>query len=456
MKRKFKIIFVIVAVMAMLFAFAISSSAELPNLGRTDDLYESSLGRNSNDYYIYNLVDDGRALFYFTTCDSSIYDSYGHYSLTIDEFNTLLTTGAGTEDLPTAFWNGSLVNYSQVLYYFEAGNTYESLGAIHTYGLFDGPYAIYNSLQNNKYTQSDLDNAVIEGKEAGVEEYKNSTEYKLELLEEVKKVTGGESYGVKVFGNFDFSIRPNKDFYEVVLPFGENGEKLLYIGANLDESNPALFISPSNLREFMSFKNLTSVDEFFTFVSEEYYNDLYLSSLNPNIDKEWFGNIGYIFNHCILSDGESEGYYYISAFADFFLEAFNYSEFTSDSLDAKYNEGVEAGKAEGKTEGYTEGFAEGMESFKESEAYANALQVQYATGKTDGVTEFKKSVAFKNTLKGEYDNGYDAGVADTEGQAVKNEFTKVLSIFIGVMGFGIILMAVLGVASKFKKKAKRR
>lgn len=130
--------------------------------------------------------------------------------------------------------------------------------------------------------------------------------------------------------------------------------------------------------------------------------------------------------------------------------------FTQSDLDAKYNEGVEAGKAEGKTEGYTEGFAEGIESFKESEAYANALQVQYATGKTDGVTEFKKSVAFKNTLKGEYDNGYDAGVADTEGQVVKNEFTKVLSIFIGVMGFGIILMSVLGVTSKFKKKVKHR
>lgn len=439
MKRKFKIIFAIVAVMAMLFAFAISSSAW------TNSSPGQSGSVDEDYWYIYDI---DKVAFYgyaFTSSDlSGIEISLDYFGIlddgVIERMNEAIASGSS---IPVNLYHSSgWLNPEEKDSIFSRYTREEVKLA------FEQEYAKFSALLEKEFTQSDLDNAV--------EEYKNSTEYKLEVLEEVKKITGGESDGVKVFGNSDFSTMPVKNIYQVVLPFGENGEKLLYIGANLIESNPALLISPSNLREFMSFKNLTSLDEFFTFVSEEYYNDLYLSSLNPNIDKEWFGNIHYMFNYFILSDGESEGNYYISAFEDLFLEALNYSEFTSDSLDAKYNEGVEAGKAEGKTEGYTEGFAEGMESFKESEAYANALQVQYATGKTDGVTEFKKSVAFKNTLKGEYDNGYDAGVADTEGQVVKNEFTKVLSIFIGVMGFGIILMSVLGIASKFKKKAKRR
>ena len=409
MKRKFKIIFAIVAVMAMLFAFAIVSSAE-------GLVFEDGFdGSSELQYYVVDIPWDSSSIIAII----SDYDEIVAIDpLIFQEF----CSGEGIK------------NYDDFYAYFEAevqqyGDSEPDIFYSSMLGLSSDEFNYYYNY--NVIDESDLNEKYQEGKESGVEEYKNSTEYKLELLEEVKKVTGGESEGVEIF--YDFSSEDDWYFSsfdsvnEINIPYGDN--KNLYF-ASFCAQKCGFVVDSSALRDFCSFVEL------------EYFYAENLDDLKyPEIANTYIGPFEN-FKQCDIDD--------------LFLEALNYSEFTSDSLDAKYNEGVEAGRAEGKTEGYTEGFAEGMESFKESEAYANALQVQYATGKTDGVTEFKKSVAFKNTLKGEYDNGYDAGVADTEGQAVKNEFTKVLSIFIGVMGFGIILMSVFGVASKFKKKSKRR
>ena len=106
---------------------------------------------------------------------------------------------------------------------------------------------------------------------------------------------------------------------------------------------------------------------------------------------------------------------------------------------------------------YLTGYTEGMESFKSSDAYTNALDLQYSNGKTAGVTEYKSSTEYANALKAEYDEGYDNGVTDTRGENTKNDTTKLISILIGVLGFGILCMGVFSAVSTFKKKrAKRR
>ncbi|MBQ2809673.1 MAG: hypothetical protein IJF11_02140 [Clostridia bacterium] len=139
-------------------------------------------------------------------------------------------------------------------------------------------------------------------------------------------------------------------------------------------------------------------------------------------------------------------------------------------METKYNEGYAQGETDGVTEykeseeytsalnnKYSTGYAEGIESFKASTAYTDALDLQYSNGKVAGVTEFKNSIAFANALKAEYEEGYDAGVLDTQGVNTKNETTKLISILIGVAGFGILFMAVLSAVGAFKKRrAKRR
>lgn len=146
------------------------------------------------------------------------------------------------------------------------------------------------------------------------------------------------------------------------------------------------------------------------------------------------------------------------------------NQITEEDLETKYNEGYAQGETDGVTEykeseeytsalnnKYSTGYAEGIESFKASTAYTDALDLQYSNGKVAGVTEFKNSIAFANALKAEYEEGYDAGVLDTQGVNTKNETTKLISILIGVAGFGILFMAVLSAVGAFKKRrAKRR
>ena len=185
-------------------------------------------------------------------------------------------------------------------------------------------------------------------------------------------------------------------------------------------------------------------------------------------------NSGYDFGYSKgKADGVSEykeSEEYSNAINEAVSEALeNAGSITEEDLQIKYEEGYAQGEIDGVTEykqseeytiainnSYSNGYTTGVSDYKKSDGYATALSTQYSIGKTAGVSEYKASVEFMKTLKAEYNEGYDNGVADTQGQAVKNEVTKLLSIFIGVLGFGIILMAVLGVASKFKKKAKRR
>ncbi len=144
---------------------------------------------------------------------------------------------------------------------------------------------------------------------------------------------------------------------------------------------------------------------------------------------------------------------------------FNSSMLTDEDLQDKYDEGKVDGVEEFKSSEeytnilnnkYSTGYTEGIESFKASTAYTDALDLEYSNGKVAGVNDFKASVEFKNTLKAQYNEGYDNGVSDTQGVNAKNETTKLISILIGVLGFGILFMAVLSGVGAFKKKRVNR
>lgn len=237
---------------------------------------------------------------------------------------------------------------------------------------------------------------------------------------------------------------------EGLIPFGEG--KSLYILSLMGEKR-GLIVDSSLLQEFCSLNNLSSVSDFTSYLYIYY-------ATTPEGEYQYPG----------LSDFERES---ISNFAngfycseDLFQEALSYKRITSDTVIEKYNQGKVEGVEEFKSSEeytnvlnnrYSTGYAEGIEAFKVSKAYTDALDLQYSNGKVAGVTEFKNSVLFANTLKAEYEEGYDAGVLDTQGVNTKNETTKLISILIGVIGFGILFTAVLSAVGAFKKKrAKRR
>ena len=241
--------------------------------------------------------------------------------------------------------------------------------------------------------------------------------------------------------------------FESYISYGDSDKTLDIYVIEGSWGSYACIIDMADFRDFCSLYNISDASSCREFLINNYLRDE-LGNLLPSdsttdfIDFH-FNNLGTGFDDPVIEK---------------IFNYMNYDEITQEDLQDKYDEGKVEGVEEFKSSEeytnvlnnrYSTGYAEGIEAFKVSKAYTDALEVQYSTGKTDGVTEFKKSVAFANSLKAEYDEGYNAGVTDTEGQVVKNEFTKVISVFIGVMAFGIILMSVLGVTSKLKKKKHR-
>ena len=212
MKRKFKIIFAIVAVMAMLFAFAISSSASTyDSLG---SLESGHLSSSVNDgYYFYRIV-AGNGFYnvaYFASYESSFYDAFGHYDLSIEEVNAFLDEE--NEFYNEGFWYADFVIDYPV--FFELMDNDHDLGLFGEVEEVKSAYKVYSALKLG-YTQSELDSALAdatkdmytqeqleasvsqalatvpseedleakynEGKLDGVTEYKESEEYASVLL----------------------------------------------------------------------------------------------------------------------------------------------------------------------------------------------------------------------------------------------------------------------------------
>lgn len=155
MKRKFKIIFAIVFVMAMLFAFAISSSAE-------GLVFEDGFDNSSDiQYYVVDIPWDSSSIIAIV----STYDEIVAIDpLIFQEF----CSGQGIK------------NYDDFYAYFEAevqlyGDSIPDIFYSSMLGLSSDEFSYYYNY--SVINESDLNEKYQEGKEAGVEEYKISTEY---------------------------------------------------------------------------------------------------------------------------------------------------------------------------------------------------------------------------------------------------------------------------------------
>ena len=392
MKRKFKILILTISVIAMLFAFAIVSSAAVP------ETFDDSLDKNTSwfgesDYTEYSnwLIalrdNDGRQLAYFmlySDVGSAIYREYGNSQVSIEEFSHLYQSN-------DFYFIDMVVNYVNFFNYLN-NNSYDSLGEFGELREFQYARDVYLSLKNS-YTQSDLDNAVAE--------YKNSTEYKLDVLEEVKKITGGESEGLEVFYDDYTQILGAPSVVEGFIPFGEN--KSLYLGVAHGE-RLAFIVDSSMLREFCSLNNISNRSEFVMYVRNTYLSRTPEGEYGyPGLTDNQYYEIENVVENSDLSNSD---------FDNLFSTALNYFEITSDIVDSRYNEGKLEGVEEFKnSEEYVNSldFAKtsGVEEFKSSEEYSNILNF----AKTSGIEEFKNSTEYNEALLSKYNEGHSVGTS---------------------------------------------
>ncbi|MBQ8738159.1 MAG: hypothetical protein IJZ04_01545 [Clostridia bacterium] len=431
MKRKFKILILTISVIAMLFAFAVTSSA-WSNSNPGDS------GSVDEDYwYIYDVHTTKYYGYAFTSHDLS------GIEISLDYFG-ILNDGV-IEDLNEEIASGSEVGIN--LYHssdsldpdrFSKNNRFirEEVKLA-----FEQAYAEFEALLEKEYTQTDLDNAVSEA---------TKDMYTQEQLSEAVAKALKE-------GN----LNPNN--YLVYIP---SDATVADVAEGTEESFVAQELVEGSFSYFVVFLNgghmekivVANALEFQEFCKKYEITDL--SSLMTKVAEL----------QEIVTYDNYEAYEWLNSLSvwseslfDFF---YNYDPLTQEEYEAELNAEKLAGAEEYKSSEeyinalnnkYSTGYTEGVEAFKASDAYADALDLQFTNGKTAGVNDFKASVEFKNTLKAQYNEGYDNGVTDTQGENTKNETTKLISILIGVAGFGILFMAVLSAVGVFKKKrAKRR
>ncbi len=445
MKRKFKLLFIAISICAMLFAFAISSSAsnyiDLSEYDFSDGVYSTvflNTYKGSGSDFISSSPEEF-GLCYF---GNSIGYSYGFINI---EFWDSLIISQNVQNV-SDFSNlaSFLINNGYICDLGSDGIGYEVASNAEFYY---NVYLSYKQQQSLKYTQEDIDSAVTE---ATKDMYTQSQldEAVAKALEDAGVVLGN---GMVMSPSFPENLG---DGLPTFAQYGsvdeiENSFNYLRFNLYLEEGGTSDYIyivDINGFKNFCSSNNITTASEFHA----------YMNTLMNSFEAY---SAPYNYCNCIssigfLNEGEIFNYFY------------NYENPpTEDDLQAKYDEGKVAGATEYKSSEeyatalnnkYSAGYTEGIESFKSSNAYTDALDLQYSNGKTAGVTEYKASTEYANALEAEYNEGYDNGVADTEGENTKNTITRLVSILIGVLGFGILFLGVLSAVGTFKMKRKHR
>lgn len=436
MKKKIKILLVVISICVVFFALAISSSASSyvddSNFSYSGSVYVTSYSNTDNNFDSKSPENFGAV--YLTDNDGS---AFGFLNI---EFWEQLMTEYNVQD-SSGF--ASLRDKLIELGYIEDSSNWSSF-----WNYSESYYNAYLSYKN-QITNDDLDERYEAGKVDGVSEYKESSQYTLDIMEEVKKITGGNSEGLEAFYDDPSSMLGAPSMREAVIPYGE--DKSLYM-MTLTGSRIALVVDSSILRDFCSLNSLTNRSEFYDFVTETY------------VEESSEGE--YVYSG-LTGDERSNIYYFLmdlnSGFDELFLEALNYSEITSENLDERY----ETGKTEGVTEykeseeyttvinnSYSNGYSIGVSEYKESTEFTTLLKAKYndgfVAGTAEGALSYVKSEAYKTALSDEYDKGYDDGF--TEGESQINVAPLIGGVLI-ICAFSLpsVILHVVNMR-KFKKK----
>lgn len=423
MKRKFKILILTISVIAMLFAFAVTSSA-WSNSNPGDS------GSVDEDYwYIYDVHTTKYYGYAFTSHDLS------GIEISLDYFG-ILNDGV-IEDLNEEIASGSEVGIN--LYHssdsldpdrFSKNNRFirEEVKLA-----FEQAYAEFEALLEKEYTQTDLDNAVSEA---------TKDMYTQEQLSEAVAKALKE-------GN----LNPNN--YLVYIPSDATvadvaeGTEESFVAQELVEGSFSYFVVSLNgghmekivvanaleFQEFCKKYEITDLSSLMTKVAELQEIVTY-----DNYEAyEWLNSL-FVWSESLF---------------DFF---YNYDPLTQEEYEAELNAEKVAGAEEYKSsEEYinTINLAKesGIDEYKASDEYASLLNSKYneghISGTAAGITAYKSSTEYKKALSAEYDEGYDAGFEDGE-----NTF-DFAPLIVGIVFLGAIAITLVFINKKRKKNYRR-
>lgn len=479
MKRKFKILILTISVIAMLFAFAIVSSAAVPETF-DDDLDNNSSWLMGSDYSEYSnrliVLRDGdfHQLAYFyvdSTVGQSIESDFGGSQISIEQFQTLF-------DPTSCFFIDMVVNYINFFNYLN-NNSYDSLGEVGELSEFQYARDVYLCLKNS-YTQTDLDNAVSEA---------TKDMYTQEQLSEAVAKALKE-------GN----LNPNN--YLIYIPSSATvadvaeGTEESFVAQELVEGSFSYFVVSLNgghmekivvanaleFQEFCKKHEITDLSSLMTKVSElqeivtydNYEAYEWLNSLFA-----WSESLfDFFYNYDPLTQEEYEAGLNAEKLAG--AEEFKSSEEYTNTINLAKESGIDEYKASEEyinalNNKYSTGYTEGVEAFKASDAYADSLYLQYSNGKIAGANDFKASVEFANSLKAKYNsgladganvfkeseeyknalnaeyiNGFNEGVSfvNVPTDDVEDDFTVIFAL----LGASLLVIAFLVISVKASKK----
>lgn len=404
MKRKIKLLFIAISICAMLFAFAISSSAE----STCEIVWYFPEGTS------FNTIQEGTEEYNFK-CEFE------------GSFTTLKFDAKDSND----------INKKVVVL-----NVLEFQNFCKLYNLTD--ISSFNSFMNSLNAQEGISSEV----------YNWSSPFTYDFFNE-------ESFNF--FYNYNLITQDDVDS-----AVDEAVAKALADAGLVMTSDTFIYILNDNIPDFLyggatptfvwwNFENYSlglvsyadsSVEKPYIFIvdgARAYYEDI-----TNNVEVKTDDNI---FGHLCTKREDLDSYFYYDAEELYNEVASSLVEVPSaDDLQAKYDEGKVAGATEYKSSEeyatalnnkYSAGYTEGIESFKSSEEYTTVLNSKYNDGFVNGTAEgalaYTKSDAYKTALADKYDEGYDDGFVEGEAQFDIAPFIGVISIM-ALISIGIVIV----------------
>ncbi len=421
MKRKFKILIMAISIVAMLFAFTVTSNAAVGESQDYQIYYDFSENLDFNETFFEEVAidyDNNKTLHFLLIQGSS--DGFIVDPSVLRDFCNFNNISNYDE----------FVNYLRDCYlekiYDESGELigYKNPELAERYygfieeGLAGAEFDDYflEALNYSKITQEDVNEAIAKALKEG---NLNPNNYLVYIPSDatVADVAEGteESFVAQELVEGSFS-------YFIVYLNGGHMEKIVVANA-------------LEFQEFCKKHEITDLGSLMTKVSELQEIVTY-----DNYEAyEWLNSLS-VWSESLF---------------DFF---YNYDPLTQEEYEAELNAEKLAGAEEYKSsEEYinTINLAKesGIDEYKASDEYASLLNSKYneghISGTAAGITAYKSSTEYKKALSAEYDEGYDSGFEDGE-----NTF-DFAPLIVGIVFLGAIAITLVFINKKRKKKYRR-
>ena len=378
MKRKIKLLFIVISICTMLFAFAINSSAW------------SVHPHSYSDYAVLTTEDDVVAYVWY-------YSGYEDCCVSVDFSMDL--TNIRSYTLSNNF--GANIEYSDEQIFTLIEEYIASVKASMTEGM---------------YSQSQLDSAVAKALEEANLSMGEILWYFPEGTSFNTIQSGTEEYNIKCefegsFTTFKINVKDSNDYYKTAIALNV-----------LEFQNFCKLYNLTDISSFNSFMNSLNGQEG---ISTEVYN--WSSPFTYDFLNE--ESFNFFYNYDLLTEEEYNTSIEQSKTEG--VEEYKSSDEYTTILNTQYSTGYSQGEADGVTE---------FKSSDEYSATLNAKYNDgFVNGTAEGALAYTKSDAYKTALADKYDEGYDDGFVEGEAQFDIAPFIGVISIM-ALISIGIVIV----------------